>query len=488
MDFQTHVTQGNDFFQKDLLDEAEASFRRALVEAPEAADAWHGLGVVAWRRGFFEKALEYLVQAAENAPDSSGIQNSLGEVYRLLGNMPNARDALCRSIELSPSSALAYNNLGMSYLMEDEYLQAFPCFLKATKLDPEFALAFFNLGISLKEQNYVEEAITAYRTAIVLKPDFPEAHLNLAIALLLSGQLLEGFKEYEWRKQVSSPPVFASPDWDGTLDPSGTLLVYLEQGIGDAIQFIRYIPFIAAEGMRVIVQCPASLENLLQGVEGVSMTYRPDERLPPHSAHISLMSLPSLFQTHLGKVPANVPYINIPFSKSVSWREALSSYRDTICIGLRWAGNPENTLDKGRSIPLELFEALVDIPQVTWVSLQANPLSEAEGVSAEKLGLKDFSDKLVDFTDTAALIDQLDMVISVDTAVLHLAGALGRPVWGLLKFSPHWPWLLERDDTPWYPSMRLFRQDQIGNWEGLMERISALLHQVMLDVREEKNT
>lgn len=216
------------------------------------------------------------------------------------------------------------------------------------------------------------------------------------------------------------------------------------------------------------------------------MTYGRDEELPPHSAHVSLMSLPFLFEVHLGKVPANVPYITTPFSKIVSWRDALSNYRDTICIGLRWAGNPDNTQDKGRSIPLKLFEALADIPQVTWISLQANPFSEEERESAEKLGLKDFSGKLADFTDTAALIEQLDLVISVDTAVLHLAGALGRPVWGLLKSSPHWPWLLERDESPWYPSMRLFRQQKAGNWKDVMEHMAGVLHDVMLSVREEE--
>lgn len=485
MDFQCCMAEGNDFFNKGLLDQAEASYRQALAEAPAAADALHGLGLVEWRRGRFDKALEYLLPAAEQGPDSPHILNSLGEVQRLVGDIPKSRETLKRAIRLNPSFALAYNNLGMSYLTEGDYRQALTFFVNATQLDAGFSLAYFNQGIAFKELELVDDAIAALRRAVDLAPDFAEAHLNLAIALLLSGQMVEGFKEYEWRHKVSPPPSFDSPVWDGTVDPQGTLLVYTEQGLGDAIQFIRFIPFIAAQGMRVIVQCPVELENLLQGVEGVSMTYRPDEEIPPHSAHISLLSLPFLFEIHLGKVPANVPYITTPFSKVVSWREALSPFRDTICIGLRWAGNPSNTQDQGRSIPLKLFEAFADMPQVTWVSLQANPLSEEERESAAKLGLKDFSDRLTDFTDTAALVEQLDLVISVDTAVLHLAGALGRPAWGLLKSSPHWPWLLERDDSPWYPGMRLFRQRRTGDWEGVIDRMAGVLRDVMLSVVEE---
>lgn len=486
MDFQTHVTKGNEFFQNGLLDQAAASYREALAGEPGSADALHGLGLVEWRRGHFDQALKYLVQAEQHAPESPDVLNSLGEVYRLVGDVAKSREVLNRAIKLNPSFALAYNNLGMSYLAQDDFRQALAYFSSATQLDSSLAMAHFNQGIAFKELGLVEEAIAALRQAVKIAPDFAEAHLNLAIALLLSGQMLEGFEEYEWRNRISTPPVFDSPPWDGTVDPKGTLLVYAEQGLGDTLQFIRFIPFIAAQGMRVIVQCPPVLENLLQGVEGVSMTYRQDEALPPHSAHVSLMSLPRLFQVHLGKVPANVPYITTPFSKIVAWKEALTPFRDTICIGLRWAGNPDNTQDRGRSIPLKLFEALADIPNVTWVNLQANPLSEEERQSAEKLGLKDFSDRLADFTDTAALVEQLDLVISVDTAVLHLAGALGRPVWGLLKASPHWPWLLERDDSPWYPSARLFRQKTAGDWKAVVGQLTSLLQEVMQSIREEK--
>ena len=488
MDFQTHVNKGNEFFQSGLFDQAEASYREALAGDPNSAGALHGLGLVEWRCGNFDKALAFLIEANQKASESPDILNSLGEVYRLIGDVSKSRDVLNRAIKLNPSFALAYNNLGMSYLAQDDFRQALSYFSSATQLDSNLAMAHFNLGISFKELGRLDEAIAALRRAVEISPDFAEAHLNLAIALLLSGQLLEGFEEYEWRNRVSSPPSFDSPLWDGTVDPNGTLLVYTEQGLGDTLQFIRFVPFIAAQGMRVIVQCPPALENLLQGVEGVSMTYRQDEELPPHSAHVSLMSLPHLFQVHLGKVPANVPYITTPFSKIVAWRDVLTPFRDTICIGLRWAGNPDNTQDRGRSIPLELFEVLADIPNVIWVSLQANPLSEEERLSAEKLGLKDFSDRLVDFTDTAALVEQLDLVISVDTAVLHLAGALGRPAWGLLKASPHWPWLLERDDSPWYPSARLFRQQTSGNWKAVVDQMAALLHDVMQTVREEEQS
>lgn len=453
---------------------------------PGYADALHGLGMVAWIRGELDVALELVERAVAFAPGNIFYLNSLGEVLRMRGDFSAAEESLRRALSIDPEYAQAHNNLGMLYLTQGLFPESVLEFNRAVQLAPDLAMAYFNMGIALKEMNQLAGAIAAHRQATAISPDFVEAHVNLAIALLLEGQLAEGFTEYEWRLRPEFTPSrrFDRPLWNGLIDAEGTLLVHTEQGYGDVIQFVRYLPFIAAEGMRVILQCPAELQGLLQGVEGVSMTYSFDDALPDFDAHIPLLSLPHLFKTDLSKIPANVPYLFASFEKSQAWGERLAALGDTIKIGLRWAGNPNNTHDSGRSCPLALFEALAGMPQVTFVSLQNSPLTALEKVSAERLGLVDVSADLRDFSDTAALVSRLDLVISVDTAVLHLAGALGKSAWALLKYAPHWPWLLEREDSPWYPGLYLFRQERSGDWAGVLKLAAVMLHGVMESIQE----
>ncbi len=478
------LDQGNAAFNAGDMALAEQHFNRVLADDPDQTDALHGLGAVAWMRGDLPHAVEFVERAVSLAPQSASYRNTLGEIYRMAAEWAKAEESLAHALQIDPALASARHNLGMVYLSRRLFSRAALEFSHALQQNPDAPMTWYNLGIAFKEMNQLDEAIAAYRRAVELNPVFVEAHLNLALALLLDGQWSEGFQEYEWRLEQNFTPArhFDRPRWDGLVDPDGTLLVYAEQGLGDALHFARYIPFIAREEMKVIVQCHPNLGGIMGSVEGVSAVYGFDQELPDYSARFPLMSLPLLFQTRLDRVPGNVPYVFPPDDKIAAWGERLAAVGDTIRIGLRWKGNPQQMVDAARSCPLALFEVLAGIPRVTWVSLHNEPLEAEERASAQRLGLVDVSAELRDFDDTAALIANLDLVVSVDTAVLHLAGAMGRPAWALLPFSPDWRWLLDREDSVWYPTLRLFRQQRPDDWEPVLERVAAQLGEVMRSI------
>lgn len=466
---------------------AEESFQQVVAAQPGNADALHGLALAALQRDKPGEALGPLQQAQAAAPDSTAVLSTLGDVYRQLDRLDEALICLKESVRLAPDYAEAYSNLGAVFLAAGQLQQAQSALINAVQLKPDLAMAQFNLGITYRELCEPEQAAAAFRRAIAAKQDFVEAHVSLGMALLSLGTMDEGFAEYEWRLKLDDRH-YPGTQWDGVLTPGKTLLVHLEQGYGDAIQFSRYLAFVASGGMRLIVQCAQPLQMLFLAVSGVSLVCGPDDELPPYDAHCSLLSLPSLFQTRLDRIPLNIPYISLPFGKISHWRDRLSAVDGTIKIGLRWRGNPKYGADRDRSCDLRQFEALAGMPGVSWVSLQDQPPSTEEADVAARLGLIDVSAELTDFMDTAALIDQLSLVISVDTAVLHLAGALGKTSWALLRYAPDWRWLLDRADNPWYPTMRLFRQTQPGSWEEPIAQAIAMLRGVMEETLEAKTT
>jgi len=473
------VGRANALLKGELYAEAENMFLALAAERPDDPDVLQGLGVVAWQSGRLEQATDYLRRAAILAINPAVYLSTLGELERLRGDLGAAASCLSEALRLEPKLAAAHNNLGTLHLTQGKYVQAVTAFLNAIRLQPDMRLAHFNLGLAFKEMNRLEEAIESYRTAIALKPDFVEAHVNLAIALLLDGQMEAGFEEYEWRLQTSlgAPRLDPQKEWKGEPIPDGDLLLYAEQGMGDAIQLARYIPFIAQQGVGVIVQCSPQLAPLLRAVNGVSATCGFDQPLPAHAAHLSFGSLPRLFATRTDTVPANIPYLNPGDDQLQRWRRALAGAGDALKVGLRWRGNPANTDDLRRSVDLSAFAGLADIDGLCLISLQNEAPGGPDLGFAQALRLVDYSAELKDFTDTAALVANLDLVISVDTAVLHLAGALGVRSWGLLRFSPHWIWLLGGEDSPWYPGMRLFRQERPGEWNSVVDAVIARLRQ-----------
>ena len=468
--------------------EAEPLFLALLAHHADDPDALHGLGVISWQTGRLDQAREQLRRAVALAVDPAAYLCTLGEIERLRGDPAAAATCLSRALRLNPDLAAAHNNEGMLLLSEGRCNEAVSAFLNAIRLQPTLRLAHFNLGLAFKELNQLDAAIESYRTAIALKADFIEAHVNLAIALLLDGRMEEGFEEYEWRLRQPqlTPTPAARPEWNGDLDPQRRLLLIAEQGLGDALQLVRYIPLIAAPGMTVIVRCAAPLAPLLRSVAGVSAVCGHDEAVPPHDVQLTLGSLPRLFATRLGNVPADIPYLHPADDKLQRWRRLLAKAGGTIKVGLRWRGNPANTDDDRRSVDLSLFAGLAGVPNLTLISLQNEAIAQPDQATAAALGLVDYSPELKDFMDTAALVANLDLVISVDTAVLHLAGALGISSWGLLRFSPHWLWLLGRDDSPWYPGMRLFRQERAGDWSSVVDAVIARLGQELLPLTTQR--
>jgi tetratricopeptide (TPR) repeat protein len=330
-----------------------------------------------------------------------------------------------------------------------------------------------DLGTALRDLGRLDDAEAAYRRAIASKPEVGSSHWNLALLLLLRGRMEQGWKEYEWRRAVKESgwqrlgehhPSLAQPRWDGSAAAGKRLYIYSEQGFGDTIQFVRYLPMVQRTGARIILGCQTALVQLLQHLEGVEQCLPFSQPPPPFDAHCPLMSLPLVFGTTLQTIPADVPYLKADAGKLEKWKERLGGGTERK-IGLAWAGR--RVPDPRRSIPSSQLAWLSDAANVRWISLQKD---RADG-PPPGMAINDWTAELADFSETAALIGNLDLVITIDTAVAHLAGAMGKPVWMLLPFNPNWRWMLDRSDSPWYPTMRLFRQEKRGDWNGPVERI-----------------
>ncbi|HMK49340.1 MAG TPA: glycosyltransferase family 9 protein, partial [Thermodesulfovibrionales bacterium] len=304
---------------------------------------------------------------------------------------------------------------------------------------------------------------------------------SIALLQLRSGDFENGWKGYEWRWQLkdelATARFFSQPRWDGSDISGKTVLLHSEQGFGDTIQFARYAPLVADLGATVIIECQRELVSLLRSVKGVHTVIARDDEAPPFDIHCPLLSLPSVFGTKLETIPGKVPYISADQAAIQLWRDKIISAPAAPRIGLAWSGNPKKPTDRFRSCPLDAFIPLSGVGDITFFSLQKGAAARQAGTLSEDLKILDYTDKINDFSDTAALVQNLDLVITVDTAVAHLAGALGKPVWILLPFVSDWRWMRDREDSPWYPTMRLFRQRSSGDWESVMSRVSECLRE-----------
>jgi Tetratricopeptide repeat/Glycosyltransferase family 9 (heptosyltransferase) len=420
--------------QAGRLAEAETIYRQILLHQPNHADALHLLGVAALQFDRPDEALELISKA----------------------------------IEINPTAAEYQNNLGNVLVRMDRYDQAVAAFGRAVDLRPDYPKALSNLGNALRATGQHEAALVTFRRTLALSPGYSEAHWNLALSLLLLGDFEQGWKEYEWRWQIKAPAPrpFQQPRWDGAELHGKTILIAGEGGFGDAIQFVRYVPMVAKRGGRAILRFQRELRRLMQKLQGVEGFCGLDEPVPPFDVYCPLFTLPLVFETTLETIPADVPYLFGDGSRKLQ-----SGARH---VGLVWAGSSEHKNDRNRSIPLRELSALADVP-VMLHSLQVADAAAAQIREVPGLKLIDHSSELRDFADTAALIEALDLVITVDTSVAHLAGAMGKPVWVLIPDPPEWRWMLNRDDSPWYPTMRLFRQETLGDWTAPIRRIAAEL-------------
>src|SRR2546427_4574280 len=383
--------------------------------------------------------------------------------------------------DISEALAVAshHHNMGEAYRVTGKLEEAAACYRQELAVKPDDPMAHNNLGNVLLDEGKVAEAIACFRRVLALKPDYVHAHSGLGLALLRAGELSHGFTEYEWRwsikqfEQQCAGLILPQPFWDGSELNGGTILLYAEQGFGTTTQFIRYAPLVARRGGRVIVACQPELIRLLSSVAGIAQVVSEREPLPDFDLHAPLLSLPRISGTTLETIPSQCPYLSPPESSSVKV-EVTPDVR--LKVGIVWAGLPIHRNDRNRSCPLSYFLELAELPGVAVYSLQKQPMAAGLGEVIPGMPVHNLSGQIGDWADTAAAICQLDLVVTVDTGVAHLAGALGRPVWVLL---PHvgadWRWMSGREDSPWYPSMRLFRQKSRGDWPAVFARVSAEL-------------
>lgn len=414
--------------------------------------------------------------AVQLNPDFFDAWNNLAAALKSSGDASGAVLAAQQAVALSPDASGAHLNLGNGLKAAGDWSGAEASYRRALVLDPNNPRIRLNLGNTLRELGRMPEAIALLRQAVDRSPNFPEAHRDLAFAMMLSGDLRPGWIENEWRWQteemVKKRRVFDAPMWNGEDLPSRRILIHTEQGFGDAIQFVRYVPLVAKRGAKVILECQAPLARLFESLDGVGELVVRGAPLPPFDCHLPLLSLPRIFSTTLENIPCDIPYLKA--SPSIA-KELPPASKVGFKVGLVWAGNPEHLNDQNRSISLRVLRPLFDSSSISFYSLQLGALAAQLKQDAALARVTDLSPFLRDFATTAAAIDGMDLVISVDTSVAHLAGALGKPVWLLLPYAPDWRWMLGRDDSPWYPTMRLFRQDKLGDWTGIIGKVSAEL-------------
>jgi len=438
-----HVNRGNSLNELKRPDEALASFERALTMQPNLTEAHANRGLALHALGRFDEAMA----------------------------------SFDRALALWPDYPIAHYNRGSTLHALKRYEEAVASYDRAIAVKPDYAAAHSNRGASLYEMTRFDDALASYDRALVAEPDFPDAHWNEASLRLLTGDFKRGFAEYEWRwtyeRLAPAKREYPQPQWRGEDIAGRTVLLYSEQGFGDTIQFSRYATLVAARGARVILEVEGPMQRLMQSLPGPAEVLIKGSPLPDFDLHCPLMSLPLAFGTELATVPAQTPYLSAPAEAVAAWQAKLPQ-DGRRKIGLCWSGNAAHQRDRDRSIAFDALAPLLDA-EAAFVVVQKDIRSDDVAALNARSDILQVGDTLGDFADTAALIETLDLVITVDTSIAHLAGALGKPVWILLPRIPDWRWLLDRDDSPWYPTVRLFRQDGSAAWPSTIARVRAAL-------------
>jgi tetratricopeptide (TPR) repeat protein len=457
--------------QQGQLAPAQRALEAALSIKPDYVGAWFNLGNVLAARGEPGKAIEHYQRALAIEPNHLEALNNLGAALTALDEFDAAGACYQRVLALQPANAAAHNNYGRVLAQRDELAAAAEHFRQAIALQPHAVDASINLGNALLEQGDPRAAQESYERALAIDPAHDSAHWNDGLALLVQGDLAAGFRH--WRRNVAAAKRFAAPQWRGEPLDGATIFVHAEQGFGDAIHFARYVPLIAARGGRVILEAPVELHRLFAAMPGVEQVIAFGDARPDFSWQCPLLSLPLAFGTTLATVPNETPYLAADRDTVAEWRRRLAG--PELKVGLVWAGRPEHKRDRHRSLPLAALAPLAEIPNVAFYALQKGAaIGQAETAPAG-MRIEILSPLLGDFADTAAAIMALDVVVTVDTSVAHLAGALGKPVWILLPYAPDWRWLEARGDSPWYPTARLFRQDSSRRWAPAIAEVAAEL-------------
>ena len=451
---------------------------RAIEAKPQSALAYLDVGSAMFGLGQYQASLECLDLAISLDAKCAQAYNNRGLALKALKQPQAAEASFQKAIALDPSQAQAWLNLGTLQRQLDRHEEALASYDQAIALQPGYAQAYFNRGNVLQDLGCLDEALAHFDQALVLRPDMAEVHWNKAVCLLLGGHYSAAWPLYEWRwvnHQAKAPEAVGSlPIWDGSQSLAGkTLLLQSEQGLGDTIQFCRYIPFLAAQGAKVLFEVDPPLATLMKTVEGVGdivLKDAPGDAVTAAADYrVLLMSLPLHFGTTLDTIPSPEKYLDVPLAQIHRWSEQLGTQRKKR-IGLVWRGSPNHQNDGKRSIPVETLLAALPLG-FDYVSMQFQPDAQEQHALAAH-GVFQVDDEVGDFADTAALCAQLDLLISVDTSVAHLSGALGVPCWVLVAHSPDWRWLLGRKDCVWYRKIQIYRQPQAGRWDLALQEVA----------------
>jgi tetratricopeptide (TPR) repeat protein len=481
-----HFHVANALLKQEKWAEAETAYRRCLALRGDHLEALVNLGFALGEQQKSGEAEACYRQALALKADVPEIHQNLGNVLRDRGQLEEALACYHRALDLRPDYAKAHINLGVALIARAEPESAIEHLKRGLELDPDFAEAFNSLGAAVSVLRRFDEAHAHYARSIELKPDYADAHWNRSLLWLLQGDFERGWPAYEWRwrcPRTLPKPSYSQPVWDGSALDGRTILLYGEQGLGDTLHFVRYAPIVKARGGRVIVQCQRTLLPILASCPGIDQVVALGEPPPSFDVQAGLMSLPLILGTRGDNIPAAVPYLAAQPGLLEHWRRQLAPLAG-FRVGIVWQGNTRHPWDRHRSAALEHFEPLARVPGVQLISLQKESGGQnLQGQTSAPFDVVSFGG-LVDertgpFLDTAAIIAQLDLVVAVDTAVAHLAAALAAPTWLALNYSADWRWLLDRDDSPWYPTMRLFRQQRLGDWPEVFRRMAEELQKLV---------
>lgn len=452
------------------------------VSPAQLVEAHYHLGIVHMRLNQPYEAAEAFRLALQGNPNHVQALNNYAIVLQALGQRADAADAYRKAIGLDPAFTLAQYNLGVVLQEMDQADEAIAQYRDYLEAKPEHDAAWTNLGNCFLAKNDFAGALACYEKTLQISPEEQAARWNAGIVQLLQGNLREGWKGYELRYDVKGATprrAFTTPLWQGEPLAGKSILVHAEQGLGDTLQFCRYLPLLAEQGAKVVVEVQPQVMPLVATMPGVATIVAgvptppggtaPVDHLPECDYQLPMLSLPARFDTTLENLPAKVPYLQAPPDAVATWAEYFAAFAGVRKIGVVWQGNPNHKNDRNRSMPAETLRWLANVPGAKFFSLQKG-IPVPEGLPLEDLGTR-----LGDFSDTAGLVENLDLVISVDTAPAHLAGALGKPVWLLLPYAPDWRWLVDRTDSPWYPTARIFRQQYPKDWDGVLREVAAEL-------------
>ncbi|HEV3162627.1 MAG TPA: DUF6165 family protein [Isosphaeraceae bacterium] len=471
---------GNALYLLGRFPEAATTYRHVIGLRPDDADAHCNLGAALADQGLLVEALACYEEALRVRPDFMNAHYNLGNAFRLLERFAEAALSYAQALRLRSDFAEGHNNLGIALFRQGRLAEAIVSYRQAILHNPRFTKAHTNLGLAMAESGRLSEALACYQEAIRLEPSYPDAHRNRSLVWLLQGDHERAWPEYEWRWRCNdfTPPRFPQPVWNGAPLKGQTVLLYTEQGMGDTLQFVRFARLVQERGGRVLLAAPEPLHPLLAGCEGVDKLIAREVEPSAFDVHCPLMSLPAVLGLGHDVLPSAVPYLRTDPALVNHWRGELEPLRG-LKVGIAWQGNPKVLYDRVRSIPLRSFEPLARVEGVQLISLQKGYGSEQLAALEGRFPVFDLAPRLDEatgpFLDTAAVLASLDLVITCDTVLAHVAGALGVRAWVVLPAVPDWRWYLDRTDSPWYPSLRLFRQTHPGSWAEPFEQMAEAL-------------